>query len=203
MKKLFFCLILGLVSSAYAEDFEKDERTKENIRKELDSIFHMSFKADLCPVAVVGGTGGGIPIPDLPWKFGGGQHHDPKCGYLGCEEDLQRKPKCDGASEHGQANILVKGFFSLRFKVKLKLEINGEANAAHIHCKVDGGDGPVAATLNIDGSSQFTKPDLGNPCGYESFEDLYMAMKMNKTYIVIHSKEKPNGHLKGDVKPKY
>jgi len=182
---------MGLFSAAYADDYEKDERVKAEIQKELDAFYHMSFKADLCPTKAVGGGAGsgGIPIPQLPWKFGGGYHH----GNI-----------CDGASENGKATIHVKGFFSLRFKVHVNFKIDGIATAAHIHCKVDGGDGPIAASLNIESvNTSVALPDNGNACGYETFEDLYLAMKMGKTYIVIHSEEKPGGHLKGDLKPKH
>jgi hypothetical protein len=191
MNKLIICLLFtcGLVFSAQAEDYEKDERIKAEIQKELDAFYHMSFKADLCPIEdVTGGQGGGIPIPTLPWKFGGGHHAN----------------NCDGEDDSGIAKIHVKGFFHLRFEVKLKFNINGNTTAAHIHCKVDGGDGPVAATLNpLSVNSNISLPDNGNACGYESFEDLYLAMKMGKTYIVVHSEEKPGGHLKGDIKPKH
>lgn len=190
MKFLFMCLFLGLLSSAYAEDFKNDEAIKADIQKDLNSLSHMHFKAILCPIEDdSGGTeGGGIPIPQLPWKFGGGHHHG---------------KKCDGASEYGKFKIHVKGFFFLRFKYKLKITIDGNAIAAHIHCKVDGEDGPIAASLNIEGGGQISTPDNGNGCGYESFEDLYMAMKKGETYVVVHSEEKPDGHLKGDLKPKH
>ena len=193
MNKLIICFFFtfGFIFSVQADDFEKDERAKAEIQKELDSFYHMSFKAELCPTEDdAGGTGGGIPIPHLPWKFGGGHGHGQKL--------------CDGDSENGKAIIHVKGFFHLRFKVRLKFKIDGVATAAHIHCKVDGGDGPVAASLDIDHhNTSFAVPDNGNGCGYESFEDLYMAMKMGKTYIVVHSEEKPGGHLKGDIKSKH
>lgn len=188
MKFLFICLFMGLFSAAFADDYEKDERIKAEIRKELDSFFHMDFKATLCPVddVVVGGPGI-PPIPGIPYKYGGGDHHS--------------KPKCDGAEEHGVAKIFVKGFFNLRFGYKLRIKnIKGTVTAIHIHCYVDGGDGPPAATLDMDRlRGSFKVPDLGNGCGYESFEDLYLAMKMGKTYVNIHTKEKPNGHLKGKL----
>jgi len=179
---------MGLLSSAYAEDFEKDEMIKTQIQKELDSFYHLNFKAILCPVDDAGSTA--IPsIPYIPYKFGGGYHH--------------RKPKCDGAKEFGKFHIFVKGFFNLRFSYKLKLKINGTVNAAHIHCKVDDGDRPVAATLDIYNLKGIIKlPDNGNACGYESFQDLYLALKMGKAYVVIHTNEKPSGHLKGDISSK-
>ena len=189
MKFLFMCLFLGLLSSAYAEEFKSDEAIKADIQKDLNSLSHMHFKAILCETEDVAGTtgGGGIPIPQLPWKFGGGQHHE---------------SKCDEAAESGTFKIHVKGFFFLRFKYKLKFSLDGVATAAHIHCKVDGEDGPIAATLDIDGHGSFEGPDNGNGCGYESFEDLYMAMKKGEIYVVVHSEEKPGGHLIGDLVPK-
>jgi CHRD domain len=72
--------------------------------------------------------------------------------------------------------------------------------AAHIHCGVEGMNGPVGVTLftaapaggvenGIIASGTITDPDAINGCDWETLEDVIAAMGTGNTYTNVHTND--------------
>lgn len=81
--------------------------------------------------------------------------------------------------------------------------------AAHIHCGVDGNNGPVGVTLFADGPtsdggilSQATVdgPDDGNACGWTTLGDVNDAIEADAAYVNVHTLAIPAGEIRGQIR---
>lgn len=108
----------------------------------------------------------------------------------------------------GQAR-LIPSVDGSRLKVLLKVGHLENIRAAHIHCAAPGSNGPVGLTLfsggpvTINGSllvnANFTAPDPGNSCGWQSLADVIDALASGDTYINVHTSAHPSGEIRGQI----
>jgi len=94
--------------------------------------------------------------------------------------------------------------------------------AAHIHCGVEGVNGPVGVTLFVGSAASgrfngvlaqgtITAPDLVNACGWLTLADVVAAMNSGNTYVNVHTNDGvaptntgpgdfPGGEIRGQIK---
>lgn len=79
---------------------------------------------------------------------------------------------------------------------------------AHIHCAVEGENGPVGVTLyggptvttnGILAQATVTAPDAGNACSWSSISDVREAIENGGAYVNVHSDEFPPGEIRGQL----
>lgn len=97
-------------------------------------------------------------------------------------------------------------FSTLRYGLKVVRIEN--VLAAHIHCAPQGVNGPVGVTLFSDGPvtvngllvrDTVTAPDEGNACGWETLEDVALAIRNGYAYVNVHTTAYPSGEIRGQV----
>jgi len=129
--------------------------------------------------------------------------------FLGClKNNILFDAKLSSTSDaSGKASVEL---FDKTINWEMELINVPNITMAHFHCK---SNDAVAATLipkNTWEKSRSSKsflifsgvifgPDLNNRCNYKSLDELVIAMKEEKTYINVHTKEHPGGLIKGDL----
>jgi hypothetical protein len=110
---------------------------------------------------------------------------------------------------------------ALAYQLSLS-DINGVATSAHIHRGSVGTNGPIVANLNIhgvfagasasasagDGSAMtststggtITSADLKGPLSGKQISDLIRLIEDGKAYVNVHTKQNPNGEIRGQLK---
>lgn len=98
---------------------------------------------------------------------------------------------------------------------RIRLNDGTRVFMAHIHCGVEGTNGPIAVWLagappaptswDVDGkwidNATFADADvIGTDCG-NSLEDLVQAMRDGRTYVNVHSRQNPAGEVRGQLLP--
>ena len=83
--------------------------------------------------------------------------------------------------------------------------------AAHIHCAPFGEGGAVGVTLFDGGpvdirngvlaAGSIASPDVGNGCGWESFDDVLAGLRSGDTYVNVHTEVWPGGEIRGQIEP--
>lgn len=81
--------------------------------------------------------------------------------------------------------------------------------AAHIHCAPAGVNGPVGVTLPFTGmvvipggvyyQGVVLAPDAGNGCGWTTWSDVEVAMRLGEAYVNVHSSAHPGGQIRGQL----
>lgn len=80
--------------------------------------------------------------------------------------------------------------------------------AAHIHCGIEGVNGPVGVTLfgggpvtvnGILAQNTVTAPDEGNACGWETLDDVLTAILNDAAYVNVHTTQFPPGEIRGQL----
>src|SRR5918992_1278008 len=127
-------------------------------------------------------------------------------------DDLEFEAELSGAEEVPPVETEGEGevkFESDGSSVDFELEwddLTTPALFAHIHCGVNGVNGPVGVTLftgtmgtegEVEGS--FTAPDPGNACGWEDLADVLGAMATGGAYVNVHTTQHPGGEVRGQV----
>jgi CHRD domain-containing protein len=99
--------------------------------------------------------------------------------------------------------------------------LNGIVTGAHIHRGSVGTNGPIVADLkNIGGASAYasagnggsamtstsiggtiTSADLKGPLSGKQISDLIRLIQDGKAYVNVHTDQKPNGEIRGQLKP--
>ena len=81
--------------------------------------------------------------------------------------------------------------------------------AAHIHCGVEGVNGPVGVTLflgspvavnGILAQGPILAPDAGNFCGWADVDDVIDALESGDTYVNVHTLQSLPGEIRGQVR---
>ena len=83
--------------------------------------------------------------------------------------------------------------------------------AAHIHCAPFGEAGAVGVTLFDGGpvdirngtlaAGSLAGPDLGNGCGWTTFDDMTVGLRSGDTYVNVHTETWPGGEIRGQIEP--
>jgi hypothetical protein len=207
MKKILCCFLIPAMimtsTPVFAQDREEgDANTLQAVVSLLSKLIHLRFTSILLEVEEdtdpglpgdsMGDESSGPPIPGLPYK-----EEDEDGGI-----PFSLKPK-------GIISMYTTGFFSKKMKWEIKTRALGTVTSAYIHCKtLTGKIGEVGVTLEIDSffhdnwkhaKGEFSEPDLGNDCGWESFEQIVLALELGKGVIMINTEDKPDGAISGDI----
>ena len=83
--------------------------------------------------------------------------------------------------------------------------------AAHIHCAPFGESGGIGVTLFVGGpvdirngvlaGGSIAGPDVGNGCGWKSFDDVLAGLRSGDTYVNVHTEIWPDGEIRGQIEP--
>jgi hypothetical protein len=111
---------------------------------------------------------------------------------------------------------------ALEYQLSLS-NLNGVVTGAHIHRGSTGTNGPVVANLNVGGAfasasagggggggsaatstssgSTITSADLKGPLAGKHVSDLIKLIEDGKAYANVHSRQHPNGEIRGQLTP--
>lgn len=106
--------------------------------------------------------------------------------------------------------LLVESVNQSRLKVFVKVADVENVFAAHIHCAPPGVNGPVGLTLYAGDpisieqgflvQGNFTGPNPGNACGWQTLADMVEALASGDTYINVHTLNHPSGEIRGQIR---
>lgn len=110
---------------------------------------------------------------------------------------------------NAQAQLILKRAKDGTFDYKLIISGLEQVTVSHIHCALDGANGPAGVNLlkfdpamGANGilEGAFAAPNAGNACGWVTNDDVAMAIQTGNAYVNVHTKSVPAGVVRGQIK---
>ncbi len=127
------------------------------------------------------------------------------------------RAKLDGDNEVPPVNTTAEGVINFKSKdgsMSWKMNITGitDATGAHIHKAKNGTNGEIVVDLKVSKHSNtplgmvmrgnITDSSLTGQMKGQTLQDLKTAMANGDTYVNVHTKDHPNGKIRGQIKLK-
>jgi hypothetical protein len=122
---------------------------------------------------------------------------------------LKGRTEVPSFDTNGQGTVHVRVDMDGDMSYKLIVANLPNVVAAHIHCAPVGVNGPVGVTLffgapvtanGILAQGPIDAPDFENLCGWESLDDVLVALASGDTYVNVHTLQSLPGEIRGQLK---
>ena len=110
---------------------------------------------------------------------------------------------------NAQAQLILNRAKDGTFEYKLMISGLEQVTVSHIHCALEGANGPAGVNLlkfdpalAVNGilEGAFAAPNAGNACGWVTNDDVAMAIQTGNAYVNVHTKSTPAGVVRGQIK---